>query len=204
MGTTTNVAGLAAQRTALAEWLRTLPQDVWNETVRSVVNAACDRYVEAAESDADVIVPDDPRKAADILDRIGVATELTFTDKDEPGNKQGGIDVVMRELFELAGYLGRLTGHPVATPPEARDAAVAAAVWRAADKVEAPVRIILDTGADYVVGAGEPEGVVHTDSEAVLEVAGGRADPAHLARSGRWRFDGPDEAREAFERTFRL
>lgn len=204
MTKTTNAEGLAAQREALATWLRELPRDAWEEEVRTVVEAVCRRYAAAAESDVEVSVPDDPKAAADTLDRIGQATELTFADKAEPGNKDGGIDTVMRELFEFAGYLGRLTGRPVPVPQASRDAAVAAAVWRAADKVEAPVRIVLESGGDYVVGPGEPEAVLRTDHEAVLEVAGGKADPATLARSGRWTFEGPDDVRDAFNNSFRL
>lgn len=201
--TTTTMDGLAAQRAALTAWLRELPTDSWDESVRTVLDALCRRYVAAAESDVVVSVPDDPRGAAEVVDRIGQGVELTFADKRAPGNRDGGIDLVMHGVVESARRLGALTGRPVPTPRRSRDAAVAAVVWRAADKVEAPVRIILETGGDYVVGAGEPQSVLHTDPEAVLAVAGGRADPAELARSGRWRFEGPDEARHAFERTFR-
>lgn len=171
---------MTVQRLALTAWLRDLPPALWNESVRSVLADLCRHYAAAVGSDLVVSVPDDPKGAADVVERIGRAAELAAAE-------QGAGDPGMDDVF------GR-----------ACDAAVAAVVWRAADKVEAPVRIILETGGDYVVGAGEPEAVLRTDHEAVLEVAGGRADPAELARSGRWRFDGTDDARRAFERTFPL
>ncbi|HVF74743.1 MAG TPA: hypothetical protein VM938_06815 [Acidimicrobiales bacterium] len=217
MPATGNVQGMVAQRQALSRWLRDLPADGWNDTVRAVVERVCTRYLRALDRDDTVSVPDDRAAAADMLDRVGQGTEMTFADRAddrwelsrdefraEGGTTEMNIDDVIASLHIAAVELGRLTGRPVAIPPEAREAAVAAVVWRASDKVEAPVRIVLDTGTDYMVGPGTPAGVLETDSEAVLEVAGGVSEPSELAAAGRWRFEGPDDAREAFERTFRI
>lgn len=211
MPATGNVEGMVAQREAISGRLRDLPPDGWNEAVRAVVERLCATYVRAIDGDVAVTVPDDRRGAADTLDRIGQGAELTFADRAddrwelsrdefraEGGTTEMNIDEVIASLYVAAVELGA----PI--PPEARDAAVAAVVWRASDKVEAPVRIVLDTGADYMVGPGEPEGVLEADVDAVLEVAAGVTDPAELAAAGRWRFEGPEEAREAFERTFRI
>lgn len=211
MPATHNVEAMVAQRRALVQWLRGLPAERWNEATRTVVERLCATYVRAVDHDTPVTVPDDRTAAADTLDRVGQGAELTFTDRaddrwelsrdefrSEGGTTEMGIDELMAALYLAAVELGA----PVA--PEARDAAVAAVVWRASDKVEAPVRIVLTTGADYVVGPGEPEATLEADPEAVLEVAAGVSRPAELAAAGRWRFDGPAEAQEAFERTFRV
>jgi len=202
---------MVAQREALSGWLRERPPDGWNDSVRAVVERLCTTYVRAVDSDVDVTVPDDRTGAADTLDRIGRGAELTFADRADDrwelsrhefraqgGTTEMNIDEVIAALYVAAVELGA----PI--PPEARDAAVAAVVWRASDKVEAPVRIVLDTGTDYMVGPGEPEAVLETDADAVLQVATGVSDPSELAAAGRWRFDGTPEARQAFERTFRI
>jgi hypothetical protein len=217
MPATHNVAGMVAQRQALSAWLRDLPATTWSGDVRILVDRLCRLYVRAADRDVPVVVPDDRHDAADVLDRIGAATELTFSEsaddrwdlprdefRAEGGTTEMGVEGLMASLYLTAGELGELTGVPVAIPDDARDAAVAAVVWRASGLIEAPVHIVLDDGSDYVVGAGDPEAVLETDHEAVLAVAAGHADPRELAAAGRWRFKGPDEAREAFERTFRF
>lgn len=212
MPPTTNVAGMVAQRQALSAWLRDGSPDAWNEAVRSQVERLCAAYVRAVDRDVAVTVPDDRHGAADLLDRIAQGAEATFAEQaderwdDLPrdefrrqgGTTEMGIDGLIAALYMAALELGA----PV--PPESREAAVAAVVWRASDKVEAPVRIVLDTGDEFVVGPGEPEGTVTADADAVLQVAGGVTRPSELAAAGRWRFEGPAEAQEAFERTFRI
>lgn len=211
MPATGNVEGMVAQREALSRWVRELPADRWDQSVRAVVERLCTTYVRAVDGDLDVTVPDDRDGAADTLDRVGQGVELTFADRAddrwelsreefraEGGTTEMNIDEVIAALYVSAVELGA----PI--PPEAREAAVAAVVWRASDKVEAPVRIVLDSGTHYMVGPGEPEAVLETDHDAVLAVAAGVTEPADLAAAGRWRFNGPDEAREAFERTFRI
>lgn len=217
MPATHNVAGMVAQRQALSQWLRALPADVWSESVRTLVDRLCRLYVRAADRDVSVVVPDERHAAADVLDRIGTATELTFSEaaddrwdlpreefRAEGGTTEMGVEGLMASLYLTAVELAELTGVSVALPEDAREAAVAAVVWRASDLIEAPVHIVLDDDSDYVAGAGDPEAVLKTDHEALLAVACGHADARELAAEGRWRFEGPDEAREAFERTFRF
>lgn len=208
---THNVEGMVAQREALSRWLRDLPVERWDEATREVVERLCAAYVRAVDRETGVSVPDDRAAAADVLDRVGQGTEMTFAERAddrwelprdefraEGGTTEMGIDDVMAALYLAAVELGA----PVV--PEAREAAVAAVVWRAADKVEAPVRIVLSTGTDYMVGPGEPEATLEADPEALLAVAAGVGRPDELAAAGRWRFEGPAEAQEAFERSFRV
>lgn len=212
MPATTNVEGMVAQRQSLSRWLRDLPVDEWNERVRVAVEELCAAYVRAVDRDVPVIVPGDRAGAADTLDRVGQGVEATFADeaderwdtlsrqdfRREGGTTGMGIDELIARLYLTAVELGA----PVVA--EARSAAVAAVVWRASDMVEAPVRIVLHGGEDYVVGPGEPEGTLTTDADTVLQVAYGVVGPGEAAAAGRWRFEGPAEAREAFERTFRV
>lgn len=211
MPATGNVAGMVALREALSRRLREMPADAWSESVRTLVERVCAAYVRAVDRDVAVTVPDDRVGAADALDRLGIGTEATFADRAddrwelardefraEGGTTEMGIDELLATLYVAALRLD------AAVPSEAREAAVAAVVWRASDKVEAPVRIMLDSGGDYMVGPGEPEATLATDHDAVVQVAAGVAEPEALAAAGRWRFEGPREAREAFERTFRI
>lgn len=212
MPATTNVEGMVAQRQALSAWLRDLPATAWGEGVRAAVAGLCAAYVRAVDRDVPVTVPDDRVRAAEALDRVAQGVEATFADeaderwdtlsredfRREGGTTEMGIDELMARLYLTAVELGA----PVVS--EARSAAVAAVVWRASDMVEAPVRIVLDGGEDYVVGPGEPEGTLTTDADTVLQVAYGVVGPGEAAAAGRWRFDGPAEAQEAFERTFRV
>jgi hypothetical protein len=178
--------GPAAQRRALTAWLRDLPEGGWaDDSVRRAVARVHRLYGGTGTADSPF---DSPRAAAEELDRL--ATEV----ESRPANP----DALMAELYDVARTLD------LPTPSMAREAAVAAVVWGAATMVEAPVRIVLTSGKDFVVGAGDPEGVLHTDDDAVLDVATGRADPDELADEGRWRFDGPDEVRTAFDRSFRV
>lgn len=217
MPATRNVEGMIAQRRALSEWLRRLPVEAWSDEVRRVVDRLCRLYVEAVDGELEVAVPDDRVAAAETLDRIAGAAELTFAEaaddrwdlpreefRAEGGTTEMGIEGVMASLHIAAVELGRLAGRDVPIPDDAREAAVAAVVWRASGTNEAPVRIVVEDGREYMVGPGEPEATVHTDHEAVLAVACGWRRPAELEAEGRWRFEGPDEAREAFERTFRF
>lgn len=186
---TPNTEGLAAQRRALTSWLRELPPEGWDERVTAAVARLHRLYAAAVDLSVPIDVPlDSPGAAADGLDRLA----------DEVEPRAVRTDALMAELHDVARALD------VPTPTAAREAAVAAVVWRAADKVEAPVRIVLTSGRDYVVGAGDPEGVLHTDDDAVLDVATGRADPEALADEGRWWFEGPAEVRAAFDRSFRI
>jgi hypothetical protein len=181
--------GLAVQRRAFTSWLRDLPPEGWDDRVRAAVARIHRLYAAAVDLSVDVDVPlDSPRAAAEGLDRLADAVEP----------REVRTDALMAELHDVARTLD------VPTPSVAREAAVAAVVWRAADKVEAPVRIVLTSGRDFVVGAGDPEGVLHTDDDAVVDVATGRADPEVLADEGRWWFEGPDEVRIAFDRSFRI
>lgn len=217
MPATHNVDGMIAQRRALSEWLRGLPVESWNDEVRQVVDRLCRLYVEAVDGERAVAVPDDRVSAADTLDHIAGAAELTFAEaaddrwdlsrdefRAEGGTAEMGIEGVMASLHIAAVALGRLTGREVVIPDDAREAAIAAVVWRASGTNEAPVRIVVEDGREYMVGPGEPEATLYADHEAVLAVACGWSDPATLASEGRWRFEGSDEAREAFERTFRF
>lgn len=212
MTSTHHVEGLSAQRRALTSWLRDLPSAAWDDRTQGVVERVCRLYKDAVDDSITMTVPlENPVAAADALDRLADAVERRFAEvaddrwdlpRDEfrrlEGNTEMGVEALMAELYDVARQLD------VPMPAAARDAAVAAVVWRAADKVEAPVRIVLTGGRDYVVGSGEPEGVVHTDEAAVLDVATGRARPDELEDEGRWRFEGPAEVREAFDRTFRI
>ena len=217
MPATHNVDGMIAQRRALSDWLRDLPSEAWNDEVRRVVDRLCRLYVEAVDRERTVAVPDDRVAAAETLDRIAGAAELTFAEaaddrwdlprdefRAEGGTTSMGIEGVMASLHMAAVELGRVTGRDVAIPDDAREAAVAAVVWRASGTNEAPVRIVVGNGEEYMVGPGEPEATLYADHEAVLAVACGWSEPAALAAEGRWRFEGPEEAREAFERTFRF
>lgn len=217
MPATHNVDGMAAQRRALSNWLRALPGEAWDDEVRRVVDRLCRLYVEAVDGEMAVAVPDDRVAAADTLDRIAGAAELTFAEaaddrwelprdefRAEGGTTEMGIEGVMASLHIAAVELGRLTGRGVPIPDDAREAAIAAVVWRASGTNEAPVRIVVEDGSEYMVGPGEPEATLYADHEAVLAVACGWSEPAALTAEGRWRFDGPEEAREAFERTFRF
>jgi len=184
-----NVEGLSAQRRAITSWLRELPSSAWDRRVQQAITRMQRLYTDAADHSITAEVPlDSPVAAADALDRLADAVEWHAVRSD----------ALMAELYDVA----RAPGVP--TPSTAREAAVAAVVWRAADKVEAPVRIVLTSGRDFVVGSGDPEGVLHTDDEAVVDVATGRADPDELADDGRWRFEGPDAVRAAFDRSFRI
>ena len=217
MPATRNVEGMVAQRRALSQWLRGLPPESWGEPVRTAVDRLCRLYVQAVDRDLPVVVPDDRIGAADALDRIGGATELTFSEaaddrwdelsrdefREEGGTTAMGVEGLMASLYLTARHLDEATGRPVPVPEGAREAAVAAVVWRASALIEAPVHVVLDDGTDYVVGAGDPEAVLETDADALLAVAAGQADPSEMAAEGRWQFKGPDDAREAFERTFR-
>lgn len=212
MPPTRNVEGLSAQRRALTSWLRDLPSASWDDEVRGAMERVCRLYTSAVDESVRMTVPlDDPVSAADALDRLADAVERRFAEiaddrwdlsREEfrrvEGTTDMGVEALMAELHDVARRLD------VPVPSTALDAAVAAVVWRASDKVEAPVRIVLTSGSDYVVGSGEPEGVVHTDEDAVLDVATGRAQPEDLAAEGRWRFEGPDDVRAAFDRTFRI
>lgn len=217
MPATHNVDGMIAQRRALTAWLRALPAEAWNDEVRRVVDRLCRLYVLAVDGELAVAVADDRVEAAATLDRIAGAAELTFAEaaddrwdlprdefRAEGGTTEMGIEGVMASLHIAAVELGRLTGREVPIPDDAREAAIAAVVWRASGTIEAPVRIVVEDGKEYMVGPGEPEATLYADHSAVLAVACGRAEPAALAAEGRWRFEGPDEAREAFERTFRF
>lgn len=217
MPATHNVEGMIHQRQALSSWLRALPVEAWSDEVRRVVDRLCRLYVRAVDGDVEVAVPDDRVEAAATLDRIAGAAELTFADRAddrwelprdefraEGGTTEMGIEGVMAGLHIAAVELGRLTRRDVPVPDDARDAAIAAVVWRASGTNEAPVRIVLENGAEYMVGPGEPEATLHADHEAVLAVACGWSDPSELAAARRWRFEGSDEAREAFERSFRF
>lgn len=217
MPATHNVDGMIAQRRALSDWLRALPVEAWNDEVRRVVDRLCRLYVEAVDGELAVAVPDDRGEAAAVLDRIAGAAELSFAEaaddrwdlpreefRAEGGTTEMGIAGVMASLHIAAVELGRVTGRAVAIPDDAREAAIAAVVWRASGTNEAPVRIVVGNGEEYMVGPGEPEATLYTDHEAVLAVACGWRDPAALAAEGRWRFEGPEEAQEAFERTFRF
>jgi hypothetical protein len=209
---TRNVEGLSAQRRAITSWLRDLPSAGWDDDAQGAVERVCRLYQDAVDASITMTVPvDNPVAAADALDRLADAVERRFAELADDrwdlsreefrrleGNTDMGVEALMAELYDVARRLD------IPVPSTARDAAVAAVVWRAADKVEAPVRIVLTGGRDYVVGSGDPEGVVHTDEAAVLDVATGRADPEELAAEGRWRFEGPDEVRQAFDRTFRI
>jgi hypothetical protein len=187
-----NIEGLSAQRRAITSWLRELPSSAWSEQVQQAVARMQRLYVDAVDAvDRSVIaeVPlDSPVAAADALDRLADAVEWHAVRSD----------ALMAELYDIARTLD------VPTPSTAREAAVAAVVWRAGDKVEASVRIVLASGRDFVVGSGDPEGVLRTDDEAVVDVATGRADPEELADEGRWLFEGPDTVRAAFDRSFRI
>lgn len=217
MPATHNVEGMIAQRRALSAWLRELPVEAWSDDVRRVVDRLCRLYVQAVDGSPAAAVPDDRVEAAATLDRIAGAAETTFAEhaddrwdlprdefRAEGGTTEMGIEGVMASLHIAAVELRRLTGRDVPIPDDAREAAIAAVVWRASGTIEAPVRIVVEDGSEYMVGAGEPEATVHADHEAVLAVACGWREPAELAAEGRWRFEGPDEAREAFERTFRF
>lgn len=185
----TNVEGLSAQRRAITSWLRELPSSAWDETVQQAIARLQRLYTDAVDRSVTAEVPlDSPIVAADALDRLADAVEHRAVRRD----------ALLAELFDVARSLD------VPTPSAAREAAVAAVVWRAADKVEAPVHIVLTSGRDFVVGVGDPEGVLHTDDEAVVDVATGRADPDELADEGRWLFEGPDAVRAAFDRSFRI
>src|SRR5687767_3920483 len=142
--------GLAAPRRAFTSWLRDLPPDGWDERVKAAVARIHRLYAAAVDLAVDIEVPlDSAAAAADGLDRLA----------DEVEPRAVRTDALMAELHDVARSLD------VPTPSIAREAAVAAVVWRAADKVEAPVRIVLTSGLDYVVGAGDPEGVLHTDDD---------------------------------------
>ncbi|HEX2039117.1 MAG TPA: hypothetical protein VHF47_05200 [Acidimicrobiales bacterium] len=204
--------GLSAQRRALTSWLRELPSSGWDERSQQAVARVRQLYVGAVDRSITAEVPlHSPIAAADALDRLADAVERRFAEAADDrwelsreefrrleGTTDMGVEALMAELHDVARSLD------VPTPSTAREAAVAAVVWRAADKVEAPVRIVLTSGRNFVVGPGEPEGVLHTDDDAVLDVATGRADPDELADEGRWLFEGPDEVRAAFDRTFRI
>jgi hypothetical protein len=208
----TNVEGLSAQRRALTSWLRDLPDGGWDQRMQQAVARVRRLYVDAVDGSIPGTVSlDSPAAAADGVDRLADAVERHFAELadhrwDLPreefrrveGTTDMGVEALMAELHDVARSLD------VPTPSTAREAAVAAVVWRAADRVEAPVRIVLTSGRDFVVGAGDPEGVLHTDDDAVLDVATGRADPEELADEGRWRFEGPDDVRAAFDRSFRI
>ena len=207
-----NVEGLSAQRRAITSWLRELPSSAWDETVQQAIARLPRLYTDAVDRSITAEVPlDSPVVAADALDRLADAVERRFAEladarwdfsrevfRQLDGTTGMGVEALMAELHDVARSLD------VPTPSAAQEAAVAAVVWRAADKVEAPVRIVLTSGRDFVVGAGEPEGVLHTDDEAVVDVATGRADPGDLADEGRWLFEGPDAVRAAFDRSFRI
>lgn len=175
-----NVEGLAAQRKAFTSWLRDLPGGAWDEQVQRATARVLRLYGGGSF--------ESPAAAADELDRLAPSVE----------RRPRQPDALMAELYDVARSLD------VPTPSTARDAAVAAVVWRVASLVEAPVHIVLTSGRDFVVGPGDPEGVLRTDDDAVLDVATGRVDPETLAEQGRWLFDGPAEVREAFTRSFRL
>lgn len=212
MTTTHNVEGLAAMRRALTCWVRDLGTDRWDERVQGLVRRVARRYVDAVDREVVVDVPlRDPVAAADALERLGEAVERRFAEAADHrwdlsweefrrlnGTSEMGLEELLAELHDVCRAL------EVPVPPAARDAAVAAVVWRAADKVEAPVRVVLTSGADYVVGSGEPEGVLQADAEAVLDAVTGRARPQDLEAAGRWVFEGPDDVRAAFERSFRV
>ena len=73
--------------------------------------------------------------------------------------------------------------------------------WRAGEKVEVPVQVVLEGGTDYVIGSGPVEGVLRTDTDAFVSVACGRATASDMAAAGRWSFEGPDDVRQTFEST---
>jgi hypothetical protein len=210
-----NVEGMVAQRRALVEYLRSLPPDAWTEELRAVVRHLADRYADALAG-VDVAVPDegDP---VDRLERCAEALERHFAEvaehrwhlsREEFGRMEGtsGMDVVslLLDLHRHAHQIGEWVGRPVPVPDEARDATAAALAWLAGDKVEAPVQVVLEDGDDYVIGSGPPEAVLHTDHDALVAVATGAARPDELVAAGRWSFEGPDDARRAFEESLRV
>jgi hypothetical protein len=218
---TNNVEGLVAQRRALVDYLRALPSDAWTDEVRAVVRHLADRYADALAG-ADVEVPDagdpgDPGHQVDQLEQCAEALERHFAEvaedrwhlsREEFGRVEGtsGMDMasVLLDLHRHAHQLGELVGRPVPVPDEARRATAAALAWLAGGKVEAPVQVVLEDGDDYVIGSGPPEAVLRTDHDALVAVATGEARPDELVAAGRWSFEGPDEARRAFEESLRV
>jgi hypothetical protein len=215
---TRNVEGLIAQRRALVGWLEDLPAEAWTEEVRGVVAGVVDEYADALTGTLDSAQRatshgpvGDPAGLVAELVRLANQLEASFAEEAdarwddwsrsefrEAGGTTGmGITGLLLVLHRAAHTLGRLTGRPVPVPPESQEAAVAALSWLAGDKVEAPVRVVIEGGPDFVIGSGPVTGTLRTDHDALIGVAAGEADAGGLASEGRWSFDGPDDAARA-------
>jgi hypothetical protein len=171
MSRTKQVEGLVAQRHALLEHLRSTTDD-------GVVQSLIDLYANAVDEDPP------PGTGLDVLEQLATRVERCFADladerwdlPDEQfkalgGTAEMGIARLLTTLYRTA----RQTGAP--TPPETRDAAVAALVWQSADQMEGAVHVVLDTGEEYVLGSGQPERTVRTDADTLLAVATGLIPP---------------------------
>jgi len=221
---TRNVEGLVAQRRALVHWLEALPGPDWTPDVCRVVARLVDQYADALTGtlgptqEATSHGPaegDDPAGLLAELIRSAEDYESSFADeaddrwdelsrdefRDVGGTTGLGMSGVVLALHRAAHALGRLTGRPVPVPPESQEAAVAALSWLAGDKVEAPVRVVIEGGPDFVIGSGPVTGTLRTDHDALIAVAIGEADVRWLAGDGRWSFDGPEAARDALARS---
>ena len=225
-----NVEGLVAQRQALVAFLRSLKDDEWRATapsgatVADVVHALLGAYAAAlagsldqprAERDIPGDVADDAPALVEGLDRLGSELERTFAERadqrwelpterfgDIGGTAGMGIAPVLLDVHRKSLAIGEALGRAVVMPEVARDAAVAAAVWLASDRVDGAARVVFDDGDEVVVGSGPADVTVHTDNETVLAVATDGAALDAARRSGRWRVEGPDDAVERFESSF--
>ncbi|HZQ26636.1 MAG TPA: maleylpyruvate isomerase N-terminal domain-containing protein [Acidimicrobiales bacterium] len=208
-------------------WDREVP-GAGGATVKDVVAHLAERYAEALSgtlppgdqgaSDADVPSPagrgagDDPAGLLVELDQYATELESHFAERagerwslpavafGKLGGTSGmGVAGLLLDLHRHIHQISQAVGARVPVPEESRDATAAALAWLVGDKVEAPVQVVLEDGADYVIGSGPSVGVLRTDHDALVAVATGMARPEDMAAEGRWSFTGPRDGREAFE-----
>lgn len=227
-----NTQGLVELREALSSQLRTLDADAWQRTttdgrtVRELVEHLVGLYAEAAAGTLDASdehgapAATESMSSDDLLaafDRVATRVESHFAEVAEErwdlsveevhalgGTVGMSTATLASDVYLHAVEIGRATGNVVDLTETSVDAAAAGVAWRAGEWVETSVHLVLGDGSDYVIGAGEPEGTLRTDPEALVLVATEQVAPTDLEAQGRWTFEGPAEVRRAFEESFHL
>jgi hypothetical protein len=211
----TNAEAFIAQRRALVDYLRALPDEAWTDDVRTRVDELVAAYREALAGTADETTAEADAGGrggtVDDLERVAAALESTYaqqshdrwdgpTDALRTRHPIGiGVQTLMYDVHRRAQEIATAAGRPFQPPADVTKALAAAVVWRVSGHVEVPVRVVIGDD-EYMLGGGEPEGTLHTDHDGLVAVATGHAAPEQLG--DRWRVEGSDDVREAVARTF--